>query len=68
MNVFVYTLFSEQLSSAPDLTPRKFVVEDNVGEGIHVHWRNLRFELSINDFERFADHLEDAREELDGHR
>lgn len=68
MNVFVYNLTAERLSSTPDVTPRKFVVEDNVGEGIHVHWRNLRFEMSIDDFERFADHLAAAKEALDGHR
>lgn len=64
MNIFVQTLATDRLSSAPELSPRKLVVEDNVGESIHVHVRNVRLEMSVDDFEAFADHVVAAREAL----
>lgn len=69
MNVFVYNLAEDAVDGAPDLTPEKFVVEDNVGEGIHIHLRNLRLDMSIDDYRTFADRLVAAREQLtDGNR
>lgn len=69
MNVFVYELAGSGVDPAPDVSPRKFVVEDNVGESVHVHLRNLRLEFSVAEFDAFADHLGAAREQLDdGHR
>ena len=29
-------------------------VEDNIGEGIHIHYKNFRFDLTIKDFIKFA--------------
>ena len=66
MNVFVQTLAETSVDSSPDLRPTDLVVEDNVGEGIHVHFRNARLEMSIDDFETFADAVEAADERLDG--
>lgn len=69
MNVFVYELATGDVDPEPDITPEKFVVEDNIGEGIHVHHRNVRVELSIDDYETFVDELTAARERLnDGNR
>jgi hypothetical protein len=69
MNIFIQMLASDSVPAAPDITPRKFDIEDNVGESIHVHLRNVRLEMSVADFDRFADQLAAAREELDdGHR
>lgn len=69
MNVFVYVLAEDSVDSSPEITPQKFVIEDNVGEGIHIHLRNLRLDMSIDDYRTFADQLVTAREQLnDGNR
>lgn len=65
MNIFVQTLAETAVESSPDLRPTELVVEDNVGEGIHVHYRDLRLEMSVEDFETFADAVEAAEEQLD---
>lgn len=65
MNVFVQELAAASVDASPDLRPETLVVEDNVGEGVHVHLRNLRLEMSIDDFRRFAAAVEDARDQLD---
>ena len=31
-------------------------IEDNIGEGIHIHYKNFRFDLTIKDFIKFANH------------
>lgn len=64
MNVFVYNLAEASVDDSPDITPEKLVIEDNVGEGIHIHLRNLRLDMSIDDYNTFADHLVSARENL----
>lgn len=64
MNVFSYELAEGDLEPSPDLDPRKFVVDDNVGEAVHVHYRNVRFEFSVDDFRQFAKECESAMEEL----
>ena len=28
-------------------------IEDNIGEGIHIHYKNFRFDLTIKDFIKF---------------
>jgi len=65
VNIFVQTLAETAVESSPDLRPTELVVEDNVGEGIHVHYRDLRLEMSVEDFETFADAVEAAEEQLD---
>lgn len=65
MNVFSYELAEEDIEPSPALDPRKFVVDDNVGEAVHVHYRNVRFEFSVEDFRRFAKECEAATEALD---
>ena len=64
MNVFSYLLAEGDVESIPALSPTKFVVEDNVGESIHVHYRNVRLEFSVDDFETFAEHVRSANQEL----
>lgn len=64
MNVFVYNLAEASVDASPDITPEKFVIEDNVGEAIHIHLRNLRLELSVDEYRTFVDQLVSAREQL----
>lgn len=69
MNVFMYELATGEVDPTPAKTSTKFVIEDNVGEGIHIHLRNFRLELSIDDFRTFAENVRDAQEVLkDGNR
>ena len=41
-------------------------IEDNIGEGIHIHYKNLRFDLTIRDFIEFAKAVDTAVNELYG--
>lgn len=65
MNVFSYVLERNALDSKPALSSNKFVVEDNIGESIHIHYRNLRLEFSVDDFDTFADGVSQAVEDLE---
>ena len=65
MNIFVQELAKTTLDPAPELRPRALVVEDNVGESVHIHLRNLRLEMSIDDFDTFADEIATARSQID---
>lgn len=69
MNVFSYELADGDIEPTPDLDARKFVVDDNIGEAVHIHYRNVRLEFSVDDFLRFAEECESALEVLeDGDR
>lgn len=39
-------------------------VEDNIGEAIHIHWNNFRFDLSVRDFLLFSENLDEAFKRL----
>lgn len=65
MNVFSYVLSEDSVEPEPAVTPRKFVIEDNVGESIHIHMRNIRIELSVDEFDKFADAVGESIEVLD---
>lgn len=64
MNIFVQSLAEQSVNSAPDLRSTDLVIEDNVGEAIHIHLRNMRLEMSIADFETFAAAVDDAHAKL----
>lgn len=69
MNIFVQRLAAESVDPSPELRPRTLVVEDNVGESVHVHLRNLRLEMSVDDFDTFAGAVAEARAQVsDGNR
>ena len=63
-NLFVQTLVKEKISSKTDYHPDEIFIEDNVGESIHIHIRNLRFEFTIQDFRQLSEELQLAKEEL----
>jgi Cu2+-containing amine oxidase len=64
MNVFVQELARQSISAKPDESPKKLVVEDNIGEGVHIHHRNVRLEMSIDDFQQLAKTMEIAAEKV----
>lgn len=65
MNVFVQELARNEYKPSGDRSWRDIVVEDNVGEGIHVHFWSVRLETSLNDFERVVEELDGAARELE---
>lgn len=64
MNVFTYVLAEGNVDEQPALDADKFVVDDNVGEAVHIHYRATRLEFSLDDFIRFTDECEAATEVL----
>lgn len=64
MNIFVREIGRAKLPPIPSFSKRKLCVEDNVGESIHIHVRNARLELTINDFLEFSDCIDSSLEAL----
>jgi hypothetical protein len=65
MNPFVRAIGQGEIADSPDLNDSKLVVEDNIGESIHIHFRNTRLEFTIEEFIQFADAIEQASDELE---
>lgn len=64
MNPFVRKIGEGEISESPDLSASKLVVEDNIGESIHLHFRNTRLEFTMEEFLQFAETVEQASDEL----
>ena len=60
-NVLVYELAVEEIAESPQIHPSLFCLEDNIGESIHLHYRNTRLDFTVEDFKEFAETLESAR-------
>lgn len=58
-NPAVITLASI-FNASPNLS--RLVIEDNIGESIHIHWNNYRFDLSIQEFLELAGYLSSAEQ------
>ena len=65
MNIFIRELASENVEDTPDIASSKLIVEDNIGESVHVHWRNVRFEMSVEDYCTFAEKISNAKKNLE---
>lgn len=63
MNVFVIELCSSTLDCSD--TSNEVRIEDNIGESIHIHHRDTRLEMSVDDFRTFANEIRKAKEELE---
>lgn len=61
MNILLHLLARDSLDTPPK-SATKLAVEDNIGESIHIHVRNVRLEMSIDDYMEFADEVESAAE------
>lgn len=64
MNVFSYVLAEEAIDDEPGYGSG-LVVDDNIGEAVHIHYRNVRLEFSVDDFIRFGEECESAAKELE---
>ena len=62
MNVFIIELANSRLSDSE--VSNEIRIEDNIGESIHIHHRNMRLEMSIKDFRMFAENVQNAKEVL----
>lgn len=62
-NPGVITLASLNDSSYIDF-PYRFCIEDNIGEAIHVHFKDIRLDLSVVEFLNFADEIERIMEQM----
>jgi len=65
MNVFSYLLAKENIDSSPDKASNKFTVDDNIGEAVHIHYRNLRQEMSVDDFRLYTEEMARGLERLE---
>lgn len=45
-----------QLASLEEITgfPYRFEIEDNIGEAIHIHYKDIRLDMTIKEFDEFA--------------
>jgi|TARA_Y100000310_G_scaffold279708_1_gene298985 hypothetical protein len=41
-------------------------IEDNIGEGIHIHYKNFRLDLTIKDFLKLAEACDESLRKLAG--
>ena len=37
--------------------PYRFEIEDNIGEAIHIHYKDIRLDLTVKEFEKLADDI-----------
>lgn len=66
MNVFVLELSKMDLSNPLDNHSPVIKIEDNIGESIHIHYINIRQEFTVEDFNKFADGIENALGDING--
>lgn len=64
MGQVVILLAQKPVKSSPDLQNTRLQIEENVGEDIHIHYRDLRFEMTKNEFKIFASVIKEALERL----
>lgn len=58
-NPGVVTLFNSKSSKI-----KRFTVEDNLGESIHIHLDNIRVDFTINEFIEFSDAISDSLKKI----
>lgn len=61
-NVGVIILSKEQLREST--CHMRLDIEDNIGESMHVHYKNMRLDFSVSDYLNFAKACSDALQEL----
>lgn len=65
VNLFVQKLEETEIDPESEYFPTRMVIEDNVGESIHVHYRNIRLDFTIDDFLCFSGNIVSAMEEIE---
>lgn len=57
MGNIVRMLTKSSMKKKCDLLPTRLITEDNKGESFHIHFRNMRMELSEEEFSVLCEHL-----------
>lgn len=60
INPGLITLQSAKIDTRKAIYNERFQIEDNIGEAIHIHYRNMRFDFSIDEFLKLADAVEEG--------
>ena len=63
-NPMMIRLENRKLDSTPDRAATKLCIEDNIGESIHIHIRNYRVEMSVQDLLELSDQLDKSKSSL----
>jgi len=61
MGQILILLAQRHIEPANILNNTRLQIEENVGEDIHVHFRNLRFEFTKDEFKEFASAVTEAQ-------
>ena len=62
VNAGVITLASDNLNGT--IMNNRLDIEDNIGEGIHIHYKNFRMDFTIKDFLKFAQACDESLRKL----
>ena len=62
VNAGVVTLATDHLNGT--IMNNRLDIEDNIGEGIHIHYKNVRMDFTIKDFLRFAQACDESLRNL----
>ena len=62
VNAGVVTLATDHLNGT--IMNNRLDIEDNIGEGIHIHYKNFRMDFTIKDFIKFAQACEESLTKL----
>ncbi len=66
MGQILILLAQKAIQSSPALQSTRLQIEENVGEAIHIHYRDLRFELTRAEFIAFASAIDEAHKRMIG--
>lgn len=63
-NAGVVVLFNKEVVEGTFKRDFRFAVDDNIGEGIHIHYKNFRLDFSVLDFLKFSNSCKKCLEDL----
>lgn len=66
MGQILILLAQRAIKSSPALQNTRLQIEENVGEAIHIHYRDLRFEFTKEEFKMFASAIDEAHKRMIG--
>ena len=65
MGQILILLAQRHIKPANELYNTRLQIEENVGEDIHIHFRNLRFEFTKDEFKEFASAVTEAQTRIE---
>ena len=65
MGQILILLAQRHVDSAPSLYNTRLQIEENVGEDIHIHFRNLRLEFTKEEFRDFGSAVKEAYDRME---